>query len=122
MVDNGYDMQAAWYRRGLAALYPDLAGRIDFHFVVQEIEHPHALAVVQWDGGGQIMGEKKIDMALARWRECVRANAWPGYPGAVMAIEYPAYEEARFIAREIADEVPGNRWKPGELIKPGSAA
>lgn len=90
---QGYDMQAAWYLRGLRAVGRKPAG---FAFVVVENKPPYALSVVTLDPAAMALAERKVERALAIWRECMRTGVWPGYGSRMAWAEVPPWELAKF--------------------------
>lgn len=101
MVTAGWPIQAAMGERLLDILDPQNAGRRKFLFVVQETTRPYALNVVEITEGALTMGRKQLDMAIAIWRHCFKADRWPGYPPEIVRPEYPGWHEAQVLAREI---------------------
>jgi hypothetical protein len=101
MVDDGWDVQAAMHERALNALDPDNAGRRKFRFVALENSLPYAMAPVELDEYWMVMGRKKLDHAIAVWRECMRTGSFPGYGTEVITPEYPKWKEADWLLREI---------------------
>lgn len=93
----GYDIQAAFYRRGVLRLTGELPA---FRFVVVEKQPPYALSVVAPGPDVLTIAEKKIDYAIDLWRRCLDRGVWPGYEPRVAYAELPAWEEARWLARE----------------------
>lgn len=93
----GGDIQAAFYRRGVKAVF----GREpEFRFVVQETFPPYALSVIGVGPDVLLMADKKIDYALSVWKRCLEDDHWPGYPQRVCYAELPAWEEYRWLERE----------------------
>lgn len=99
MFACGFDLQAAFYLRGVKALTG-----IDavFRFAVIEREPPHALSVVGLSPSAMTIGEKKVLYALERWQQCLRSGHWPGYPTRTCWVELPPWEEARWLEREVS--------------------
>ena len=87
-----YDIQAAWYLRGVAAD----AGRAPsgFRFIVQETAAPYLLSVLAPAPTCSRWRTTKSN-ALAIWRECRRTGRWPGYPTRVATVTLPGWVEAR---------------------------
>ena len=104
-ISGGYDLQAAHYLRGLCVLMPHLAGRFKWRWVFAEMDPPHEVRVIEADGATLTMGEKKRAFALEMWRRCLAADKWPGYPARIERIDYPAFAEAAWLARELADDI-----------------
>jgi hypothetical protein len=92
---NGYDIQSAFYKRGVAA---ENGGNVPkFVFVVQEVTAPYLVYFVELSGAYEATANVKIDKALAIWNACIKipmGEAWPGYPNEVEVIDPPAWEMA----------------------------
>jgi hypothetical protein len=72
----GYEMQASWY----LDLARDLGHPAEaFAFIVQSKEAPYLVSVVELDGVSLERGRARNRRALERYRDCVAADAWPGY-------------------------------------------
>lgn len=99
LFNIGYDVQAAFYLRGLEALTGAVA---QWRWVVQETSPPYALSVVSLTPAALDLAQAKVDFAIAKWRECVDAGTWDGYPTEVCYAELPGWEEARWLEREAA--------------------
>lgn len=97
----GYDIQAAFYLRGLEAVggSPDA----DFRFVAQETFPPYALSVVSLGPAAMTIAEKKVTFAIATWRRCLERDEWNGYPTQIAYAELPAWEEAAWLERELRE-------------------
>jgi len=100
--DKGLDIQAGTYERGLCTLWPEAYGRWSYRFVLQEVEPPFALSVVELPEGALTMGRKKLSMAIDMWRRCTEAKFWPAYPLAIVRPGFPAWAEMQWLAREVA--------------------
>jgi hypothetical protein len=73
----GYDIQAAWYRRGLV----EITGReCDFWFLVVDTEEPHFGQWVLLSGEAMDKADEKIDEELERFLECSETGEWPEPP------------------------------------------
>ena len=77
VVPRGYDIEAAWYARGLRAAYPGHA--VESLFIVQEIEPPYDCCLFALDPEFDELASKRMGFALARWLACAAAGEWPGY-------------------------------------------
>lgn len=93
----GADVQVAFYLRGMKALTGETP---EFRFVVVETSPPYALSVVSLGLAALSLAEVKIDFAVKKWRECLAADRWPGYPTQVCHAELPPWEESRFMDHE----------------------
>lgn len=94
----GYDIQAAFYMRGVKAL--GICKNPSFRFIVQETQTPHALSAVALMPSALDLAEHKVERAIAIWRDCLQADHWPGYPLRTCYIEAPPWHEAQFTARD----------------------
>lgn len=97
---DGWDVQAAMQERILDLIDPENAGRRTFRFIAQENFEPFALVAVEMTEHWLTMGRKKIDMALAIWRDCMKRGTWPAYPAVLHRPEYPQFRETRWLDRE----------------------
>lgn len=103
LFDLGYDMQEAWYRRGVKAL--GLCDDPQFRFIVQEVEAPYALSVIGLTPGTMMLGEMKVWRALETWRWCLANNRWPGYPSQTCYIEPPPWELGKIEEMKAREEI-----------------
>jgi hypothetical protein len=100
IVNNGYDLSAAFYLLGMAALFPDLAGRFKFRWIFVETEEPFEVRVIEADATTLAIGHKKANYAIEKWRRCLEADDWPGYPRRVDSLDYPQWAESAWLSRE----------------------
>jgi hypothetical protein len=98
LYDSGFDVQAAFYCRGIRAVL----GVQDphFRFVVVENEPPYALSVVELTPAAMAMANRKAEEAVAIFGWCQRNNRWPGYPGRVCYVDPPVWAERKWLERE----------------------
>ena len=104
MASAGWPIQAAMQERGLDVLDPTGAGRRKFFFVMVENSPPYALTVHEMSEAVMTIGRKQLDHAVRIWRTCMESGEWPAYPPIVNVPEMPGYAEAKWLAREIAEE------------------
>lgn len=107
----GYDIQAAFYLRGLRALGHDAV----FRFVVQEAFAPYALSVIGLEPAALALAERKVAHAIEAWRYCLETGRWPAYPTRTCWIELPPWEETRWMEREAR----GRTFTPGPVVDDG---
>jgi hypothetical protein len=98
--DLGWDIKAAFYRRGLHALTGYGA---EFRFAVQETYAPHALSVVAPSPGAEMLGDMKVQIAIDKWRRGIEQNDWRAYPRQTAYVEVPPWLEKRWADREVRD-------------------
>lgn len=97
LFGNGWDIQAAFYLRGLKAV-TGVDGM--FRFACQETYAPYALSVVALGPDAMILAEKKIIYALDLWRECLKKNRWPAYPLKTAYASLPPWIESAWLQKE----------------------
>ena len=97
LFSMGFDIQAAWYLRGLKAV---TGAEATFRFAVQETYPPYALSVVGLGPDALMLAEKKCLYALETWRECLRTGEWPGYPSRTCYASLPMAHEAWWLTKE----------------------
>jgi PDDEXK-like uncharacterized protein DUF3799 len=96
LVGMGYYTAAAHYRRGARALTGETP---DYVYLVQEQQPPFLCSLVGIEPKGYELGAHKNAYALELWRQCAKANRWPGYPPRVAYPEIPSWEAARWEGR-----------------------
>jgi hypothetical protein len=97
---QGYDVQAAFYLRGLRKLTGAAA---EFRFVFAEVDAPNAITVVNLSPASLALAHEKVEYAINTWRDCLRTNKWPGYPTRVATVDLPAWAEADWLSRDLED-------------------
>jgi len=98
----GADFQAGFYRRGIRAVLG--FENPTFRFVVQEVEPPYALSVIQFAPAAIDLADQDVDRAIALWTRCMAENRWPGYPNRTCHVDPPSYEVWRREERVARDE------------------
>lgn len=101
VASYGYDVQHASNTRALAALRPELGGRIDMLFVFMEVEPPFAVRVTRPSGVMADIGLRQWERAVFLWEQCLRTNRWPGYGGGIAQLDPPFWYVNKFE---------GERW------------
>lgn len=98
----GYDIQAALYRRVLAAILGDINERdILFVWLVVETEEPYGASVVACGPSMTDVGFRKLDIVEAQFAACLAADRWPGYDGRTAWAEASPWEIAAVEEREM---------------------
>lgn len=95
----GYDIQEAFYRRGLKAIDPHCEPV--FRFAFQETYPPYALSVVSLGPDVMAIGEKKIAYAREKFSKSLKSGIWPAYPTRICYPVLPKWEEERWLEREV---------------------
>jgi hypothetical protein len=99
----GYDLQAAFYIRGLETLSQEVAGRIIFKWIFVETEPPYEIVVREIDATTFEYGRRKAEAAIKKWAQCMYDGEWPGYPRVVGKTNYPTWAENAWLEREMAE-------------------
>jgi hypothetical protein len=102
LYSYGCDVQAALYLRGINATRERRDHRTHWRWIVVETSPPYGLSVIEPGPAVLELADAKVDAALKLWAECLERDSWPGYPTKVATAELPAWEEARWLAREEA--------------------
>jgi hypothetical protein len=93
----GYDLQAEFYRRGLAALgLNDNPVQI---ILAQEIEPPYACALYTLSNAFIEVAQHKVERAVQTWRMCMQSGLWPAYGTGIAVIDPPAWEANAHLQR-----------------------
>lgn len=88
IVNYGYDMQAEHYR----AVWKAATGEDrPFVFIFQEKPVPHEVTLIALSGSFRELAQGRATKARRMWGECLKANAWPGYPIGLHEVDPPAW-------------------------------
>lgn len=105
---NNYTFQAALYPRAVHALRGD---KPEFRFLVCETDPPYGVSLHAMDPQLEDLANRRLNKALALWRECTTTGEWPGYSTETHYQEPPPWELTRWEAREFRDSLtPGDRY------------
>jgi hypothetical protein len=96
----GGDVQAAFYARGVERLTGIVP---EFRWVVVETAPPYALSVIAPAPDLLTIGRDKVEYAIDAWRRCLERDEWPAYSRLVCYAELPAYEEARWLEKDLQE-------------------
>jgi hypothetical protein len=100
ILDMGYDIQGAFYHRGVQVL----SGVVpQFVLLVLEVEPPYALSMVGLKPAWLALAERQVREAQAQWATCLATGHFPGYPERIAWCDCPAYWEAQMMERELRD-------------------
>lgn len=107
----GLDIQAHVYEQALAAVEPELAGRVRMEFLLLESRPPFEVAVVPIAESMRSLGRTRWAHARGIWRRCLESGQWPGY-GVLAPVEAPAWALTDAMVNAI--EVSEPDWMKGE--------
>ena len=100
-VSQGWDIQSAFYLRGIQKLFGIDA---EFFFVAQEDYPPYALTVAGMPPPFRWIGDKKVQMAIDLWAQCLESGKWPAYSDRIIYPDLPAFVEAAFLEKELKQQ------------------
>ena len=85
-----YDVQAAFYLRGLEALSYKVP-QLSFVFVFFETVAPFTVRRVVLSGEYLQQARKEVNEAIRMWQQCLAANSFPTTPPDTLTVEIPHY-------------------------------
>lgn len=100
MFGAGWDVQDAFYRRGLKAIFGKEATGI---FLAQEDFEPYALSVIGMGPDVQCIGDKKVQYAIDLFAKCLDSSKWPGYSDRICYPILPVWQEEMWLRKESED-------------------
>lgn len=100
-----YDYSMAWYRRGLSAVKPELAGRIDTQLIFAERKEPLDVFRLPLTEGNLHVADRQGQVAIDRFAACLKANHWPGVCPTPRSLEIPDWHQRQFLAAELEGEM-----------------
>jgi hypothetical protein len=95
LINFGYDLQAAFYLRGLRALSKK-AQTANYIWIVQEIKSPYAVSFIGFGDQMADIANRKVERAIALWNECIAKKSWPSYSPRVAWASLPTWAVQRF--------------------------
>lgn len=99
-----YDLSMAWYRRGMVALNPDLAGRVKCRLIFGERREPFDTFPVDLTESDLSVADRKCQAAIDIFAACMTNNVWPGVASEPRAVALPPWHERAWMERELAEE------------------
>lgn len=99
MKRSGYDVQAMAYLEAIETIFPDLAGRGQFTFLLIHPEFPYTTCSVTMGGTMRSLGEDRWTRAKLSWKEGLETRRWRSYLPVIA--EARAYELQEELLRSI---------------------
>lgn len=84
-----YHVQAAFYMRGLEAIFGEPVK--GFIFIVVEKTPPYAVACYSADVEMIEAGNAEVDRCLRLYKTCLETDEWPGYPDEILPLTRPSW-------------------------------
>lgn len=100
-IGQGWDIQSAFYLRGLSKIDPQSNKNRDFLFVVQEDHPPYALTVAGMGPDFLWAGQIKVQRAIDLWAKCLESGKWPAYPDRIVYPILPKWAEDQIAEQEL---------------------
>lgn len=98
VTSQGWDVQAAFYLRGLKAITGKDA---DFIFIAQEDYPPYALSAFGLHPESLVYGAKKVQWAIDTFAECLESGIWPAYTNKIISeLPFDAFDAERWAWKE----------------------
>lgn len=115
MYNSGLDIQAAFYSRGVKALFNV---EPTFRFFVAESYEPYEPSMVSLAPDAMALAHAKVSRAIEIWRECVKSGDWPGYSRRTAYVEAPGWERERWESAQMvaAGLKELNEWEKGDRL------
>lgn len=111
VFNMGYDVQLAFYRRGLRRVLGPDCPPIRCFVMTQERAGPGAMSVVEPDEAVLTLADKKVMASLKLWRTCMERGEWPSYPPFICSVTLPSWVETQWLEREVNDDaLSGAGW------------
>lgn len=94
--DLGFDISAAFHRRGYKAL--GLASpSMDYYFVLQEWTAPYCCSLIAIPDEELTKADRDIQNMIDMWAWCIHKNQWPGYSMSPYVSERPSWMDGRAV-------------------------
>lgn len=96
LINNGLDIQHAFYTRGVEVVdrtFPK------FVFLLQETSRPYLCSLMELDPAFVEIGMAKVKRGIDLWRKCLTHNEWPGYPNDIYSLTPPSWAIAQWEGR-----------------------
>lgn len=91
VINYGYHIQAAAYRRAWEAINPELSGRVEFVWIFAQLDPLPVVTIARPRGTMRELGERQWQRAVDVWARCLSTDTWPGYASGIVEIEAPAW-------------------------------
>lgn len=105
MAAMSWDCQSTFYRRGIEAIFPQHAGRVDFANVIVSPEEPFLWRAVGIDEEARYSCQVEIDRIAALFARCQRADEWPGFPRGIKKLAAKPWTVQERMNRQFEDEI-----------------
>lgn len=104
MFNMGWPLQAAWYMRGIAAIMPELEGRVKFANLLIKPDEPYTSRLLHINETWRTIAEGDCLRALDLFNRCTASGEWPGYGDEIEYMDPPTWAMREFIENEMAGD------------------
>lgn len=101
-----YDLQDVMYTDGLPAIFPALAGRIQWTFFFIEDSFPFSVVHKRLSGEFRELGNAKYQTALHLWQRSLDTGYWAGWADASGHVYPNSWDVTRTMERALGPYVP----------------
>lgn len=102
LAQSGYDVQAAFYIRGVHT-FTSGGKPPTFVFFVQENYPPYSCSLVSLAPSMMELAERKVQRAINAWASCMASGNWPAYSAQIAWAEAQAWQMSQEEERELTD-------------------
>lgn len=80
VIDSGYDIQLAHYRRMVQYIYGETPDNMELYFAESSTDTAiHDVCTVSLDDGWLALAEMKLDGLYEEYDRCLQSGVWPGF-------------------------------------------
>lgn len=98
LFTNGYDIQDAFYRRGVRMVFGVESPR--FRFLYQESHSPYAMSSIALNPEAEMLADKRVLWAIEEFGKALESGQWPGYPTRTCHADLPNWLEKSWTEKE----------------------
>jgi hypothetical protein len=104
VANQGWDMQATLYKRGIEQIRPDLAGRVMFGNLLMHPDMPHRARNIEIDEAARTSCQADIERAMKIFAGCMVSNTWPDFGLDFHKRSAPSWKMKERMERELDDD------------------
>lgn len=105
LTGMGYDVQAAFYLRGLEAVGAINSAACNWAWLVQEVEPPYACSLVGMSSAAEEHAQAKVAHGIKLWGDCMQSGKWPAYGPRIAWADPVPWDVARWHERKGMQEL-----------------
>lgn len=103
-ANMGWDMQEAFYKRGIETILPELAGRVRFGNLLMRPKAPHRARTVDSDEATRYSCQTEIERAMGIFAKCMKDNEWPDFGLGFHTRSAPSWKLRERMEREMMED------------------